>query len=92
MMVALFAEPTDRGTDICVGFIVFVVPHQKTGDANLVRLASSRGKTVVRQSQERRQLLNSSAAAIKQRLSARRDFANNRRRVADLGRMVRRLG
>ena len=88
-MITLFAEPTDRGAHIGVRLIVLVVPHQIPGDANLVRLAAGRGKTAVGQPQERRQLLNSNTAAIKQRLRPRRDFANDRRRVADLGRMVR---
>jgi hypothetical protein len=54
MMITFLAEPTDRGAHVGVRLIVFIVPHQVTGDANLVRLASGRSKTVVGQSQERR--------------------------------------
>src|SRR5207237_10743462 len=88
MMITFFAEPTNRGTHIIVRLVVLVVPHQVTGDANLVRLASSRRKTVIRQPEERGQLLNANAAAIKQSLCPRRDFTNDGRRVADLGRML----
>src|ERR1043166_1255093 len=90
MMITIFAEPTDIRPDIRVRFVVLVVPHQITGHANFVRLTSGRDETVVRQSEERGQLLNSNAAPIKQRLSARRDFTNDRRRVAGLRGMVRR--
>src|SRR6476646_3683793 len=91
MMIALLAEPTDKRTDVAILFVVLVVPHQITGDTNFVRLASSRGKTVVRQPQERCQFLDANTAAIKQRLRPRCNFANDRCRIAELGRMVGRL-
>src|SRR3954464_4970432 len=89
MMITFLAEPTDRRTHIGVRLVVLVVPHQETGDANFVRLASGRSKTIVGQAEECRQLLNSNAAAIKQSVRPRCDFTNDRGRIADLGRMIR---
>jgi hypothetical protein len=91
MMISLFTEPTDKRADVGIGFVVFVIPHQETGHANLVRLASSCGKAQVRQPKKRGQLLNSNAASEKQRLRPRSDFTNDRRRIADLGRVISRL-
>src|SRR5436190_12317298 len=92
MMITFFAEPADRRSNVAVRFIVLVVPQQKSGHANFVRLAAGRDETVVGQSKERGQFLNPHATAIKRRLSVRSDFANDRRWIADLRRMIRRRG
>src|SRR3954465_4861807 len=88
MMVTLLAEPADGRSNVPVRFIVLVVPQQKSGHADFVRLAAGRRETVVGQSEERGQFLNSNTASIKRSLSVRRDFANDRRWVANLRRMI----
>src|SRR5262249_9687761 len=88
MMITFSAEPFNVTADVAVGSVVLIVPQQKTGHASFVCLVSGRGKAVVRQAQKRGQLLDPNAAVIKQAFRARRDFANNRRWVTGLRRVI----
>ena len=70
------------------GSIVIVVPHQIASHANLVCLAAGGFEAVVRQPNERSQILNANVLAIKRSLRSRRDFTNDRSGISDLWRMI----
>ena len=68
--------------------IVLVVPHEISGDANLPRGVSCRFVSQVGPAKKSGQRLNTNVIAVNGALRARRDLANDRRRVADLRGMI----